>query len=205
MTSRIGIIGAGGHGKVVADVAQRCGWSEVIFFDERVLVEPCQYGHWQVIDVPAAVESHGCDAFFVAIGDASARQTWTEWLLSRSLPLATLVDPSAVVSQYAVLEAGVLVVAGAVINVDSRISLGAIINTRASVDHDCLVGPYSHICPAAALAGGVQIGERSWVGIGSQVKQGVSIGHDAMVGAGATVIRDVFDSETVIGTPAQSI
>lgn len=205
MTRRLGIIGAGGHGKVAADVAQRCGWDEVIFFDDRAESGPFEHAHWQVFDQPSEIKSYRCSAFFVAIGNAVARQQWCERVGEFALPLACLVDPGAIVSQYAQIEPGALIVAGAVINVDSQVRRGAIVNTRASVDHDCIVGAYSHICPAAALAGGVMVGERSWIGIGSQVKQSVRIGADVIVGAGATVLSDIPDSVTVVGSPARQI
>lgn len=205
MSRRLGIIGAGGHGKVAADVAQRSGWDEVIFFDDRAAAGPFEHAHWQVMDVPNEAELYRCDGFFVAIGDPVVRQQWCDWITDRGLPLTSLVDPGSIVSEFAVVEPGALVVAGAVINVDSLICRGAIINTRASVDHDCIVGAYSHICPATALAGAVIIGERSWIGIGSQVRQNITIGSDVVVGAGATVLSDVTDSVTVVGTPARKI
>jgi len=205
MIRRLGIIGAGGHGKVAADIAQRSGWQEVIFFDDRAKDGPFNHSHWYVVDQPREIHSYGCSAFFVAIGDAMSRQQWCESVIEMDLPLASLVDPSAIVSQYALVEPGSLIVAGAVINVDSKVCRGAIVNTRASVDHDCVVGAYAHICPGVALAGGVIIGERSWVGIGSQIKQAVIIGSDVMVGAGSTVLHDIPNSVTVVGTPARKI
>lgn len=205
MTRRLGIIGAGGHGKVAADVAQRCGWDEVIFFDDRAESGSFDHAHWQVVDQPGEIKSYRCSAVFIAIGNAVARQQWCERVADLALPLTSLVDPGAIVSEYAQIEPGVLIAAGAVINVDSQIRRGSIVNTRASVDHDCIVGAYSHICPATALAGGVIVGERSWIGIGSQVKQSVTIGSDVMVGAGSTVLSDIPDSVTVVGTPARQI
>lgn len=202
MSRRLGIIGAGGHGKVAADVAERAGWDEVVFFDPRFASGAQHHVRWVIADAPEQAESHQCDGYFVAIGNSQAREQWCQWLLGRGLPLVTLVDPSAVVSRYATLAPGVLVVAGAVVNVDSQLGEGVIVNTRACVDHDCVIGAYSHICPAVALAGAVTVGERSWVGIGSQVKQGVTIGHEVTVGAGATVVSDIDDGLTVVGTPA---
>lgn len=203
MIRRLGIIGAGGHGKVAAEVAERAGWREVVFFDPRAGSGELRHAHWPLLDVPDQARAHECDGYFVAIGQSLARQQWSEWLQTHGLPQVSLVDPSAVVSQYAELEAGVLVVAGAVINVDCRIAHGVIVNTRASVDHDCVIGAYSHICPAAALAGTVHVGAHSWIGIGSQVKQGIEIGDGVTVGAGATVVSNVADGLTVVGTPAR--
>lgn len=205
MNKRLGVIGAGGHGKVVADVAERAGWTQVVFFDTRFSSSHNVHAHWPLVAVPEDAAAQGCDGYFVAIGNGPARQQWCEWLLDKGLPLVSLVDPSAVVSDYSVIEPGVLIVAGAVVNAGSCVSMGAIVNTRASVDHDCHIGPYSHICPAAALAGTVKVGAHSWVGIGSQVKQGICIGDDVIVGAGATVVTDISDNLTVVGTPARPL
>lgn len=205
MSRRLGVIGAGGHGKVVAEVAERVGWTDVVFFDARYAAGSRKHGHWSLIAMPEEAAAHFCDGYFVAIGNSHVRQEWSEWLESKGLPLVSLVDPLAVVSTYALIAPGVLVVAGAVINVDSELAQGVIVNTRASVDHDCHIGHYSHICPATALAGSVTVGAHSWIGIGSQVKQGVCIGDDVIVGAGATVVTDITNKLTVVGTPARSI
>lgn len=205
MSKRLGVIGAGGHGKVVADVAGRAGWDQVVFFDVRFTSSGCAHAHWPLVAAPEDAVSHKCDGYFVAIGNGEVRQQWCEWLLHNGLPLVSLVDPSAVVSEYAIIEPGVLIAAGAVVNVDSYISQGSIVNTRACVDHDCHIGAYSHICPAAALAGTVKVGAHSWLGIGSQVKQAVCIGDEVIVGAGATVVSDISNNLTVVGTPARSL
>lgn len=205
MSKRLGVIGAGGHGKVVADVAERAGWADVVFFDVRFASAGSEHAHWSLVAAPENAPAHNCDGYFVAIGNSQTRQQWCEWLLDKGLPLVSLVDPAAVVSDYAIIEPGALIVAGAVVNVDSHISQGVIVNTRASVDHDCHIGAYSHICPAAALAGSVKVGAHSWLGIGSQVKQGICIGDDVIVGAGATVVTDISDNLTVVGTPARPL
>lgn len=204
MSKRLGVIGAGGHGKVVADVAERAGWTQVVFFDARFASSDGAHAHWPLVAAPENAATHECAGYFVAIGNSEVRQQWCEWLLDNGLPLVSLVDPAAVVSDYAIIEPGVLIVTGAVVNVDSYISQGSIVNTRACVDHDCHIGAYSHICPAAALAGTVKVGAHSWIGIGSQVKQGISIGDGVIVGAGATVVSDIDDGLTVVGTPARS-
>lgn len=200
---KLGVIGAGGHGKVVADTAERAGWAEVVFFDPRFKSDKQRHTHWALVGLPEDAASYTCDGYFVAIGNSHARKQWIDWLVARGLPLVTLVDPASVVSRYATLESGVLVVAGAVVNADTRVGRGGIINTRAAVDHDCDLGAYSHICPGASLAGAVSVGEHSWVGIGSQVRQAACIGAHVTVGAGATVVSDIDDGLTVVGTPAR--
>ena len=201
--TKLGVIGAGGHGKVVADTAERAGWSEVVFFDPRFGAENQRHAHWPLTGLPDNAASYTCDGYFVAIGNSHARKQWCEWLLEHGLPLVSLIDPASLVSQYARLDVGVLVVAGAVVNADAHIAQGVIVNTRAAIDHDCTIGAYSHVCPGAALAGTVAVGEHSWLGIGCQVRQGIRIGSNVTVGAGATVVSDIQDGLTVVGTPAR--
>lgn len=189
---------------MVADTAERAGWAEVVFFDLRFSGSSRRHQYWPLVGFPEDALTQECDGYFVAIGQSKARQQWSDWLIARGLPLVTLVDPSSVVSQYASLGGGVLVVAGAVVNAGACVKNGVIINTRAGVDHDCVLGAYSHICPGASLAGGVSVGAHSWIGIGSQVREGVCVGSNVLVGAGATVVCDIDNSLTVVGTPARA-
>lgn len=204
---RLALIGASGHGKVVAEIAEACGWTAIDFFDDRCGDQVSHNGHWpvvgKVVDLLSASSSYA--GVVVAIGNNSVRQKIYETILANGLELVTLIHPSAVVSRYAKVGAGSVVVAGAVINAYAVVGHGAIINTCASIDHDCFVGDYVHISPGAHLAGGVNVGECSWVGIGSCIKQQVIIGSGVTVGAGAVVVNDVLDNLTVTGIPARPI
>ena len=204
---RLLIHGASGHGKVVRDTAQASGiWSEYLFFDDRwPALTSC--GTWSVVGTGESLLARAAEGGkgFVAIGSAASRLAWLERFRSAGIPLATLIHPSAVISPYAQVGEGALVVAGAVINVDARLGIGCIVNTAATVDHDCLLGDGVHVCPGAHLAGDVQVGRASWIGIGSVVLQGVRIGAEVMVGAGAVVVSDVPDGQTVVGVPARPL
>ena len=204
---RLAVIGASGHGKVVADIAETCGWTTIDFFDDAYSSKEAGNGNWPIIgtlnDLIASAASY--TGVIVAIGDNGARQRVCEALLDRSISLATLVHPAAVVSRYAKIGEGSVVVAGAVINAYAVIGRGAIINTCASVDHDCHLDDYVHVSPGAHLAGGVKVGSCSWVGIGACVKQQVTVGARVRVGAGAVVVSDVQDDLTVAGVPARHL
>lgn len=199
---RLVIIGAGGHGKVAADVAELDGWREIVFLDDRFGGGFERHSHWRVVGCVADAETWQADAFFVAVGDGEKRSELTAELPDGA-PLATLVHPSAVVSRYVHIEPGTLLCPRATVNVDTRIGKGVIVNTGASVDHDCHIGDFVHVCPGAALAGGVSVGASSWVGIGASVRQGISIGSGVVVGAGAVVVSDVADNTVVMGVPAK--
>lgn len=108
---------------------------------------------------------------------------------------ASVVSTKAMVSDYAVLEEGVQVMAGAIIQAGARIGANSIINSGAIVDHDCHLGDDNHVAPGAVLSGGVVTGERVHIGTGAAVIQGISIDADAVVGAGATLTRPLGEKQ----------
>lgn len=203
---RMMILGASGHGKVVADCAELCGWESVSFFDDAWPAKQSN-GAWPIVgDTESMLERlDEFDGCLVAIGNNAVREGKLRILSERGATLPVLVHPAAVVSRYAEIGAGSVLFAGVVVNVDCRIGMGAIINTGATVDHDCVLGDAVHISPGAHLAGGVVVGDRSWMGIGSSVRQLVRIGCDVRVGAGAVVVADFSDGCTVAGVPARVI
>ena len=203
---RLAILGASGHGKVVADTAECCGWQTIEFFDDA-WPERQHNGSWAVVGDTAALHERlqMFDGVVVAIGNNAIRYSKLLELEVAGACLCSLVHPAATVSRHAVLEKGTVVFAQAVVNADVRIGLGSILNTGCSVDHDCSLGAAVHISPGARLAGGVSVGDLSWVGIGASVRQSVRIGAQVVVGAGAAVTTDVADALTVVGVPARAL
>lgn len=202
MIKRLAIIGASGHGKVIADIAIACGIRDIVFYDDRWQELGQHYGCAVIGSVDNAFAHAGThyDAAIAAIGNAKIRST-IQKQLQKVAP--ALIHPSAVVSPSAQLGQGTVVMPNVVVNADTVIGDGVIINTGAVVEHDCKIGDYSHICPNAALAGGITVGPYSWIGIGSSVIQLVSIGTSVTVGAGSVVIRDIRDGYTVVGNPTK--
>lgn len=205
--SELLILGAGGHGKVVAEAARDGGdWRRIAFLDDRhpdldhVLDWPVLGRCEDAADLRADF-THAA----VAIGDAGLRLAWLERLAALGYRLDPIVHPSASISRSARLDAGVVVLAQAAINAGAIVGRGSIVNTGASVDHDCLLGEGVHVCPGARIAGEVRIGDGSWIGIGASVVQCLTIGRGVTVGAGAAVIADVADDLTVVGVPAREL
>ena len=199
----LAILGASGHGKVLADIAELTGWKQIVFFDDA-WPEKASNGAWQVIgDTQMLLNNiNNYQGVIVAIGNNKVRQQKLQQLDSAGAKIITLIHPSATVSRYTQIGLGSVIVAGAVINPDCIIGSGAIINTCSSVGHDCTLGDAVHICPGARLAGGTEVDDRAWVGVGSSVRQLIKIGADAIIGAGSTVVKDVPASTTVMGVPA---
>ena len=201
---RLAIVGASGHGKVVADIAELQGWGEVVFFDDAYPdVSSLECWHVQGTCENLIASKGEFDAVAVAIGDNTIRLEKAEWLQTHGITLATLVHPNAVVSQYAQLGAGSVVMAGAVLNPFVSLGVANIINTSATIEHDCQLGDAVHISPGVNIAGGVSIGDRSWIGIGASVRQCIQIGENTVVGAGAVVVSDIESSIVVAGNPAK--
>ncbi len=204
--NRLAILGASGHGKVVADTAECCGWRAIDFFDDE-WPHVSSIGPWQVVGDTELLKRklHIYEGVLVAIGNNHIRHRKLLELEAAGGRLCTLVHPAATVSRYALLDRGSVVFAGVVVNADSRIGLGAILNTGCSIDHDCMLGEAVHVSPGARLAGGVKVGDFSWIGIGASVRQLVRIGGQVTVGAGAVIVSDVSDLLTVVGVPARAL
>lgn len=206
MTNRLAIFGAGGHGKVVADMAECLGWNEIIFYDDTWPART-NIHHWNIVGNYQQLRQQWqhYDGIIIAIGQGKVRLQRIDELIELGANLCTLIHPSAYVSEYVHLDKGSVVMANASINAFTSIGRGGIINTNASVDHDCSIGHGVHICPGSHLAGGVHVGDHSWIGIGSNVIQQVHIGQDVIVGAGSVVLKNISSGTTVIGSPARPL
>lgn len=203
---RLAVLGASGHGRVVADAALASGWQEIVFFDAR-WPEITSVGPWSVAGDLSHLEATQSefDGVVVAIGANRSRLDRYRSLAAAGAKMATIVHPSAIVSRFATIGAGSVLCAGAIVNPFVNIGAAAIINTAATIDHDCTLADGVHISPGAHLGGTVRVGEASWVGIGAAVRQGISIGSDVVIGAGAAVVSAVGDKLTVAGVPARTL
>lgn len=202
----LAILGAGGHGKVLADIAVLLGWSKVFFFDDSWPSRE-NNGCWPIVGNTADLLSRlsDFDGVVVGVGDNCVRLKKQEFLISHGAPIVNLIHPAAHMSPFASVGIGSVVMAKAVINVDSKIGDACIINTGAIIDHDCELKDGVHISPNATLAGGVKVGLGAWVGIGASVRQLVAVGDGAIIGAGAVVLKDVPALVTLVGNPARVI
>lgn len=185
------IIGAGGHGKVCADIAEKMGqWKEIVFADDH----PAEGFPYPIIGDSGVPWDGDC---FIGIGDGAIREK-----LSRGRNLVTLIHPSALIGDRVQIGIGSVVMAGAVLNPDAVVGEGCIVNTCASIDHDCVVEDYVHISVGAHLCGTVYVGRETWIGAGATVKNNVSICGGCMIGAGAVVVKDIREAGIYKGVPA---
>ena len=201
--SSIAIIGASGHGKVVAAVAAANGYDLIEFYDDK-WPKATQVETYPIVGTVKDALSREVDYDHVAIGIGNSEiRASLQNKLSREFP--ALVHPSAVIGSNVKMDTGTIVMPGVIINSSASLGKGVIVNSAAVIEHDCYIGDFSHVCPNAVLAGGVYVGEYSWIGLGASVIQMIKIGSHATVGAGSVVIRDVKQKQTVVGNPATDI
>jgi sugar O-acyltransferase (sialic acid O-acetyltransferase NeuD family) len=198
--------GSGAHARVLHDVCieaprQVAGWikaSQVGAPSDSLRL----IGDSQVLDDRRLMARHD---IALGVGNQEQRRTFAERILQNGGSLATIVHPTAVISRSALIGAGTALLAQSVVGVAARVGRFCIINTGATVDHDCDLADGVNLCPGVHLSGNVRIGEDTFIGTGASVTPGIRIGTRATVGAGAVVIRDVADGQTVAGNPAREL
>ena len=206
---KIVILGAGGHGQVVADMiaaGARAG-GEVLelagFLDDDPALLGAEVDGAPVLGSLASVGRLAIDAFIVAIGRNSARARIDTSLQASGRSVVSICHPRAVISRNVAIGDGAMISAGAIVITGSRIGRGVILNTGCTVDHHSRIGDYAHVAPGAHLGGEVSVGACSLIGIGAVILPRCRIGAGCTIGAGAVVIGDVPDGATAVGVPAR--
>lgn len=209
MINSLIIIGAGGHGKVIAESAEACGiYDQIYFLDDKYASKDkiSEIYGWKVIGSIDSFHEHiETSHFIVGIGNNSRRIHIQKTLEDANAKIACVIHPTAIVSQYCTIEPGTCVLPGAIINIGTAIGKGCIINSGACIEHDCCIDQGVHISPNVSIAGGVKVGNGSWLGIGCSVIELIEIPANCIVGAGSTVIKSPVVAGTYVGSPAHLI
>ncbi|MCU1733991.1 MULTISPECIES: acetyltransferase [unclassified Pseudomonas] len=204
------LMGAGGHAKVLLSLARACGYDVVGVCDPGLVRQGIS--HWRgiavlgaddVLDQYAPSDIELINGIGQVVG-GNLRRVVHESASAKGFRFPPLVHPAAWLDDTVVLEEGVQVMAGAILQADVRIGCASIVNTSASIDHDSRVAAHVHVAPGVTLCGGVTVAEGAFIGSGSTVIQGVVIGEDALVGAGTVVVRDVPARGVLIGPSART-
>jgi sugar O-acyltransferase (sialic acid O-acetyltransferase NeuD family) len=202
VSKNIIIIGAGGHGKVIADLALKCGYNVTGFLDNDS--QKKKILHYPVLGKISDARLWKEDSeFIIAIGDNYARQKTAEEYID--LDWAILVHPSAQIGLDVEIGKGTVVFSNVVINSSTKIGVHCIINTSAVIEHDNIVGDFVHISPGSILCGTVFIGLRTHIGVGGIVRNNISICKDCVIGAGAVVTKNIEESGIFVGVPTKKL
>lgn len=201
LPDNIVLVGAGGHAKVVIATVHAAGGKVVAAYDDA----QARWGREILgvpIDGPIHSEQIGSAPAIIAIGNNRARQAIVRRLQAQWISVR---HPDTTVHPSVSLGKGTVVFAGAVIQPDTTIGAHSIVNTAASIDHDCIIGDFVHVGPGVHLCGGVTADEGVLLGVGAKVAPNVEIGPWSTAGAGAVCVLDVPGNTTVVGVPARPI
>ena len=212
MTQAIKIViwGAGGHAKVVADILRCIGGYEIAGFldDANPLHHGQSYCGAMILggkEQLPRLREQGITKLILGFGDCAARLKLWEFVKNLGFDFVTAIHPRATVAAGVTIGEGTVIAAGAVINPGSRLGANVIINTCASVDHDCIIEDGAHLSPGARLGGKVTIGRGAWLALNSTVVPGTTIGECAVIGAGAVVLSNIPPRVLAYGIPARII
>ncbi len=195
------IIGASGHGKVIADIAVKCGYKNIAFVDDNAVGECMGFPIIGTRDNFNQANDGNTD-FIIGIGNNQIRKMFAE---NYCLNWITLIHPSAQIGIDVQIGIGTVVMANAVINSGTSIGKHSIINSAAVIEHDNILGDYVHISPNAALAGTVHVGDDTHIGIGATVKNNINICSKCTIGAGAVIVKNITESDIYAGVPARRL
>lgn len=197
METKVVLYGASGHCRVVIDILNLKEIPIELIVDDNPAINSLGG-----IPVVLSKEFKERDNLIIAIGNNLIRKKLSK---KNSANYIKLIHPQTIISPFATIEKGTVVMAGAIINSNCKIGSHCIINTGALIEHDCTIGNFVHISPKATLAGNVIVGEGTQIGIGAIIIQGVKIGKWAIIGAGAVIIKDVPDHAVIVGNPGKIV
>jgi sugar O-acyltransferase (sialic acid O-acetyltransferase NeuD family) len=208
-TLKIVIVGAGGHGQVIADILSKLnGKGDALepigYVDDNSSLKNCFLNNLPVLGKTKDLGRIEHDAVVVAIGDNQRRKVIYEKLSEDGERFSIICHPYAVISPNVIIGNGSQIIAGAVINTGTIIGKNSIINTGCTVDHHNIIGDHVHIAPGVHLGGSVIVEEGAFIGIGSSIAPRCRIGKSCIIGAGSVVLHDVPEKEKVYGTPARA-
>lgn len=200
MGKKLLIIGAGGHGRTVADIANNMEiWSEISFLDDNIS-NPDVIGKTE--DFLMHKDNY---EIFVAIGDNKTRESMINELVIQGIKMPIIIHPSVIMGEKVKVLEGTVLMPGVIINHSCEVGVGCIINTGVIIEHDCFVDNFVHLSPGSRLAGSVKVGRGSWIGIGGVISNNIEICKECIIGAGAVVIIDIHEPGTYVGVPAKRI
>jgi sugar O-acyltransferase (sialic acid O-acetyltransferase NeuD family) len=188
------LYGASGHGKVVASFSTDVQF----FFDDNNGIE--LFAGKKVHLYSSSISKN--ELIVITIGNNEIRKSIASGITHI---FGTAIAPSSEIDASVLIQEGSQILHGAIIQCSATIGKHTIVNTGASVNHDCIIGDFCHIAPQVTLCGNVVVGEGTLVGAGSTVIPGIKIGKWCTVGAGSVILRDIPDHSTVVGNPGRII
>ena len=202
MNRKVIIIGASGHGKVIADIVLKSQDILVGFLDDGVAKDTIIFDNYKVIGNLTCIEDYQDHEFIIAIGNNAIRKKIAE---SINVNYYTAIHPTSIIASDVLIEEGSCVMARSVINMHAHIKKHCIINTGSIIEHDCIIEDYVHVSPNAVLCGGVKVGTLTHIGASATVRNYKSITSNTIIGMGCVVSDDINEEGVYVGIPARKL
>lgn len=193
-SEKIYIYGASGHGLVCADIATNMGYKEVIFIDDDTKKGAKFEPNLAKYDM------------FIAIGDNGTRKKVCKKVQNAGFKCVSLIHKSALIAPSASVSGeNVAIMPNVVVNAKAKIQAGVILNSSCVIEHECVVGEFSHISIGAKCAGAVRVGNECFLGANSCVLPNLTLCDEVILGAGAVATKDINQKGVFVGVPAKFV
>ena len=204
MKKPVAIVGYSGHAYVIIDIFLNAGRLVTAYCDQEEKFSNPYHLNYLGKETEVINQLKEFD-YFACVGHNGIREKIVSQLSKFLGNPINAIHPSAVISASVKMGDGVMIAANATLNPMVEIGRGVICNTSSSIDHECIIGDYSHVAPGAVLCGNVKVGRSSFIGANSVIRQGITIGDNVTIGAGTVVVKDIPDGSTVIGNPGRKL
>lgn len=200
----VAIIGYSGHAYVIIDILLSAGRLVTAYCDAEEKEKNPYYLQYLGKESEVLHKLKKYDVF-ACVGHNGIREKIHTMISDELHGPINAIHPSAVISSSVFMRDGIMIAANATINPLVEIGRGVICNTSCSIDHECIIGDFSHIAPGAVLCGNVKVGRGTFVGANAVIRQGITIGNNVMIGAGSVIVKDIPDNTTVVGNPQRTL
>ena len=207
VAGRLLILGAGGHGRAVADLARACGFTVAGFTDRSASAGNTGTPVLGTdAELATLIRAQRIDGGIVGVGNTALarRAQLYRILVTARVPQPSVIHPRAVASPSSEVGAGTVVFAGCVLGSEAKIGVNVVLYSGVVVEHECSIGDHAYLSPGVVLSGQVTVEADVFLGAGAIVLPGLCIGRAAVVAAGAVVTADVPAGQTVMGVPARA-
>lgn len=203
------IVGAGGFGREVLQWTKDVNRRNHQWNIRGFLSDPLDELDGKACDYAILGQIHNWipkpnDQYLMAVGDPSGKKKLATLLLGKGAVFATLIHPSAQVSEFTRIGRGSIICPNA--EISPNVTVGEFCSVlNAGIGHDAEIGDFSTISGGCYINGGVKIGRQVFAGSGVQIVPGRTIGDGAYLGIGSVVIRNVAAGSKVFGNPAKVV
>lgn len=209
--NKIFIFGASEHAKYTIDIIEQEKKHEIVGVLDDSMPKNSLFEGYRVLgkieNLQECIDSWQVHKGIIAIGDNFTRLTIYKRIkkLVPNFSFVSAIHPSVILGKNVAIGEGSLLMAGVIINNDTRLGEHTFIGTKTSIDHDSIVEDFASFSPGCTTGGSVKIGYCTAICLSASLIHGISIGRHSVIGAGSIVNKDIQDGVLAYGIPAKPV